>query len=564
MVSSILSIYNRRDGSVTSPTLVTQTHKPAKRQALDAPQRQSIALPDQLAKETAQTSELYRAIFESACASGSPQLKQAAAATDTTGNKRPFRRVFPSKKSTATSGQNSESLIDADALECLTTTPPPPFPGNITGHDQNGVASIITVESSEKARDVKKPSEPNISRTRSIKRYLTQPSKHRHAKEESEPTNPPGQKLRDKLATAIFPKRVAKTSMINLPLPAIEASSVTTDGYAAFSSTSSIELLTLKELPKENGSIKPLPSAIDTVNVITNLEIDSRRPSSSRRVYPVEGEASLLWTIGSRLVIIGIIALASFMLSLYLIALIPDVSFFPKTIPDVKRIAQTLKWHTDGNGVGIGVILMVYSYIYIFMQTFAIPGSWLMNLLGGALFHVYSLPLTCLLTAVGSCFSYVLSALFGSAVVRKLFPVRMAVIRNHVQAHRQQLFFYMLFVRAFPFTPNWFINIAAPYTEIPLSIFFTTILLGSAPYNFIWQVVCSLGKYFRLHRLTYIPLQLRGRIHPLPDLIALRCHATAADTQASRYVHDCSCTAIHPKESVKGRQALETPQSQQV
>ena len=46
-------------------------------------------------------------------------------------------------------------------------------------------------------------------------------------------------------------------------------------------------------------------------------------------------------------------------------------------------------------------------------------------------------------------------------------------------------------VRCFPFTPNWFVNLACPIVGIPVEIFFLSLLLGLIPYNYL---TCQVGE----------------------------------------------------------------------
>uniref|UniRef100_A0A4W5LQI2 Transmembrane protein 41aa n=1 Tax=Hucho hucho TaxID=62062 RepID=A0A4W5LQI2_9TELE len=47
------------------------------------------------------------------------------------------------------------------------------------------------------------------------------------------------------------------------------------------------------------------------------------------------------------------------------------------------------------------------------------------------------------------------------------------------------LFFFLLFLRFFPMTPNWFLNMSAPIVNIPVTFFSFSIFIGLIPYNFI-------------------------------------------------------------------------------
>lgn len=42
------------------------------------------------------------------------------------------------------------------------------------------------------------------------------------------------------------------------------------------------------------------------------------------------------------------------------------------------------------------------------------------------------------------------------------------------------MFFFLLFLRLFPMTPNWFLNLSAPILNIPISQFFFSVLIGEA------------------------------------------------------------------------------------
>ncbi|KAA0192254.1 hypothetical protein HAZT_HAZT008939 [Hyalella azteca] len=57
-------------------------------------------------------------------------------------------------------------------------------------------------------------------------------------------------------------------------------------------------------------------------------------------------------------------------------------------------------------------LITLFSMAYVYKQTFAIPGSALMNILGGALLGVWvALPVVCILAAVGASCCYLLSSI---------------------------------------------------------------------------------------------------------------------------------------------------------
>lgn len=131
-------------------------------------------------------------------------------------------------------------------------------------------------------------------------------------------------------------------------------------------------------------------------------------------------------------------------------------------------------------------LLLAHAACYLYLQTFAIPGTVFFNLLGGALFGVgLGFPLCLAYNTLGSVFMFLLSRRFGRALVARFFPRKLEALRALIDAHRDELALYLVFLRVFPFTPNWFINMAAPHLDIPLRTFALGPLVGLVPYNFL-------------------------------------------------------------------------------
>lgn len=47
-----------------------------------------------------------------------------------------------------------------------------------------------------------------------------------------------------------------------------------------------------------------------------------------------------------------------------------------------------------------------------------------------------------------------------------------------VKENHDSLFFFLLFLRLFPMSPNWFLNMSSPVLEVPLVQFFFSVLIG--------------------------------------------------------------------------------------
>lgn len=130
-------------------------------------------------------------------------------------------------------------------------------------------------------------------------------------------------------------------------------------------------------------------------------------------------------------------------------------------------------------------VLGLFAAAYIFKQCFSIPGSVFLNLLAGALFPVYiAFPLVCFLTAIGASLCFIFSKHIFSHLFKRCLTAKIEFFRGQVEANEDNLIFYLLFIRIFPFSPNWFINIACSVIGVPMGKFFLSVLLGLMPYNY--------------------------------------------------------------------------------
>ncbi|XP_055764481.1 transmembrane protein 41A-B-like [Salvelinus fontinalis] len=156
---------------------------------------------------------------------------------------------------------------------------------------------------------------------------------------------------------------------------------------------------------------------------------------------------------------------------------------FPSDLDELRELAEMLQFYKTEH---TGYVVLLFCSAYLYKQSFAIPGSSFLNMLAGALFGPWQgLVLACLLTTTGSTFCYLLSAAFGKSYIIHLFPDKVDRLQNKVEENRSSLFFFLLFLRFFPMTPNWFLNVTSPILNIPVSMFFFSVLIGLIPYNFI-------------------------------------------------------------------------------
>nr|XP_023670537.1 transmembrane protein 41A-B-like [Paramormyrops kingsleyae] len=156
---------------------------------------------------------------------------------------------------------------------------------------------------------------------------------------------------------------------------------------------------------------------------------------------------------------------------------------FPSDLDDLRELADTLQFYKQEH---ITYVMLLFCSAYLYKQSFAIPGSSLLNMLAGALFGPWEgLLLACLLATVGSTNCYFLSHAFGKQHVVRLFPEKVTMLQRKVEENRSSLFFFLLFLRFFPMTPNWFLNVTSPILSVPVPLFFFSVLIGLIPYNFI-------------------------------------------------------------------------------
>ena len=115
-----------------------------------------------------------------------------------------------------------------------------------------------------------------------------------------------------------------------------------------------------------------------------------------------------------------------------------------------------------------------------------VSGSVFLNVLAGALFPVHiAFTLVCALTAIGATVSFLFSRYIFKYVLIKLFASRIEYFKRQIDRNSDNLIFFLLFIRIFPFTPNWLINIACPIVGVPIAKFALSVFIGLMPYNYI-------------------------------------------------------------------------------
>ncbi|EDV26419.1 uncharacterized protein TRIADDRAFT_21897, partial [Trichoplax adhaerens] len=173
---------------------------------------------------------------------------------------------------------------------------------------------------------------------------------------------------------------------------------------------------------------------------------------------------------------------------------------FPKDVNELKRLVhifhqyqQDHYWH----------VLVIFVAAYLYKQTFSIPGSVFTNIFAGAVFGLWQgFLLASVLTAAGATSCFLLSKFVTKTIIGYYFPNKMKLLREKAEQNSDGLFFFLLSLRFFPMTPNWFLNVSLPAIGVPITYFFFSVLIGLMPYNYICcQAGLLLSKMTSVHDL---------------------------------------------------------------
>ncbi|XP_023332965.1 transmembrane protein 41A-A [Eurytemora carolleeae] len=156
---------------------------------------------------------------------------------------------------------------------------------------------------------------------------------------------------------------------------------------------------------------------------------------------------------------------------------------FPSSLEDLKLMSGTLNLFKTNHPT---YVLLLFCSAYIFKQTFAVPGSVFLNILAGALYGTWPGFILCsVLSGTGASLCYILANLVGSEAARFYFPERISSFEKKLEENQAELPFFLLFLRLFPMSPNWALNMASGVLGVPLHLFFLSVFFGLMPYNYL-------------------------------------------------------------------------------
>jgi len=124
-------------------------------------------------------------------------------------------------------------------------------------------------------------------------------------------------------------------------------------------------------------------------------------------------------------------------------------------------------------------VLLFFELTYLGLKSFAIPATFAMCVLAGAIFP---LPLSQLLTSFGETFGssmcYALSSVMAKPMLERWAADKLADFRAKALEERDHMFLFNVFLRLSPF-PNWLINASSPVVGNPLPHFIAGTFVGT-------------------------------------------------------------------------------------
>ncbi|GAA5900644.1 hypothetical protein JCM5296_006736 [Sporobolomyces johnsonii] len=198
-----------------------------------------------------------------------------------------------------------------------------------------------------------------------------------------------------------------------------------------------------------------------------------------------------------QLIILVTLFLSSFAVIFFFISTLPGL-FLPHSVADLPALTKTLSAYRASSFGAELHLFGVLTLLFLWKQCFSIPGSVLTNILFGALYGTtMGTWWACLWTAAGSTGAYAIALVIAPLVeyyfATPLDMTRRALKLPHPSASPaattvplsgSDLFSHLLLARFFPLLPYSVLNVISGVLRLPLLPFFTTLLLGSFPFNF--------------------------------------------------------------------------------
>ncbi|CEP16656.1 hypothetical protein [Parasitella parasitica] len=211
-----------------------------------------------------------------------------------------------------------------------------------------------------------------------------------------------------------------------------------------------------------------------------------------------------------------------------------DTIKFPRNLDDLRRLNAVLSIYMDKHFINVYVTFVM---TYIYLQSFSIPGSMWLSILGGTLFDFWLILFTVsMCSAIGATFAYFISRSLGSVAVIRLMGERLKNWNEQLVQHKQHMFNYMIVLRISPLPPNWTVNLGSPHLGVPIGAFFWGTFIGVTPPSFIHvqagaalDRLSSSDKLELLTPINVLCLLAVALVALIPVFLKLRYHLDIAD-----------------------------------
>ena len=166
--------------------------------------------------------------------------------------------------------------------------------------------------------------------------------------------------------------------------------------------------------------------------------------------------------------------------------LIPTPKFLAPYLPflgtdetSTQGIISMWKCATEYQKTNWWFVLFFFELTYLSLKSFAIPATFAMCILAGAIFPLWlSQLLTSTGEVVGSSMCYALSSVMAKPMLERWAADKLEEFRKKAHEERDHLFLFNVFLRLSPF-PNWLINASSPIVGNPLPQFVLGTFFGT-------------------------------------------------------------------------------------
>ena len=156
----------------------------------------------------------------------------------------------------------------------------------------------------------------------------------------------------------------------------------------------------------------------------------------------------------------------------------------PQSGEDLTKILSVIQLYSEDN---FNMVLSAYVAIYLNMMSVGIPGTLWLIILSGPIFGGYwrGFFITYFCSIFGCSLCYFMSSLVGVSFFERTMPDKLNWMRGKVEANKDNIFYYFLFLRLSPFIPNAGLNLVSGVAGVPFKVYLAASLIGRLAYHLI-------------------------------------------------------------------------------